>query len=115
MRESFKRHQPARRLRERKYRIQKQYGLSPERYEAMLAAQGGRCAICGTSEPRLNSNAVYYCTFSFHVDHCHETGKVRGLLCSRCNVGLGSFEDDVELLERAVAYLRAVEHSSPAD
>jgi hypothetical protein len=78
------------------------YGLTPEQYDLILAAQGGRCAICQCM-PRTRLLAV---------DHCHKSKvkgllkDVRGLLCSRCNHGLlGSGHDKVELLERAVDYL----------
>ena len=72
------------------------YGLTPEEYNKMLTESGGRCAICGESfedTPR--------------IDHCHTTGKVRGLLCHNCNVGLGHFKDSTENLLKAVEYLNA--------
>lgn len=78
----------------------KRYALTPESYAAMLAAQGGRCKICGSTK------AVRTGEGSFSVDHCHETGKVRGLLCRRCNAALGGFRDSPELLEMALVYLR---------
>jgi hypothetical protein len=67
--------------------------------ESMLSEQNGVCALC----PREISLDV---PRSLHVDHCHETGRVRGLLCHKCNPGLGQFEDDPERLERAAAYVR---------
>jgi hypothetical protein len=67
--------------------------------ESMLSGQNGVCALC----PREISLDV---PRSLHVDHCHETGRVRGLLCHKCNPGLGQFEDDPERLERAAAYVR---------
>lgn len=76
------------------------YGLTQEQFEAMLEAQGGRCAICRTDTPGGRDNR-------WHVDHCHATGKVRGLLCNGCNIGLGHFKDDPERLLAAVAYLEA--------
>ena len=63
----------------------------------MLAAQGGRCAICGTDKPGGKG--------SFHVDHCHVGGEIRGLLCHSCNIGLGQFKDDRERIQAAIAYL----------
>lgn len=69
--------------RERSYR--KNYGIGIEDYDRMLDSQGGKCAICGADRPgKAHKN--------FAVDHCHATGRVRGLLCVRCNVGLGFYE-----------------------
>jgi len=74
------------------------FGLEPHEYEAQLERQAGLCAICGTAHPGGNRWAI---------DHDHETGFVRGLLCTACNAGLGHFEDDVERLRRAIDYLGA--------
>lgn len=71
------------------------YGITLEQKEAMAESQGGRCKICGV---------VMTCA---HVDHNHETGKIRGLLCYRCNHALGLFKDSVASLEAAVAYLKS--------
>lgn len=76
----------------------KQYGLTTEEFEALLQEQGGACKICGFSD-RSNPN------FFPMVDHCHQTGRVRGLLCGNCNHGLGKFKDNPGLLERAASYL----------
>ena len=70
-------------------RLKYNYGLTVDQYAAMLAAQGGGCKICGTNVPGGNAG-------SFRVDHDHKTGKVRGLLCHRCNVSLGGFGDSKE-------------------
>jgi len=77
--------------------VLKRYGLTPVDYAAMLDAQGGRCAICGEEAERTARR--------LSVDHCHATGKVRGLLCRDCNVGLGVFGDEAEALRRAAEYL----------
>ena len=82
----------------------RKFGITPERYDAMLEAQGGGCAICGTAEPGGRWGTY------FAVDHCHTTGEVRGLLCGRCNVMLGNAQDDAGRLELAAAYLRGAEH-----
>jgi hypothetical protein len=76
----------------------KTFGVTAEQYQALLDRQGNRCAICRTTEPGKGE--------CFAVDHDHATGLIRGLLCVHCNVGLGHFRDDTDLLELAVAYLR---------
>lgn len=76
----------------------KKYGLSSEDAQKLLEQQGGKCAICGTEE--WGGWHHTYC-----VDHDHDTGQVRGLLCTRCNAGLGHFQDDPDLLLRAAQYL----------
>lgn len=78
--------------------IKSRYGISLSDYQGMLSAQSHCCAICGTDDPGGNGR--------FHVDHCHSSAKVRGLLCWRCNVGLGQFKDDADLLEKASLYLK---------
>lgn len=76
------------------YMIEKLYGLSKDDYLALLAAQNDVCAICcGTTERAL------------HVDHCHNSGLVRGLLCSNCNTLLGLAQEDIAILARAIEYL----------
>jgi hypothetical protein len=70
--------------------------LAPERYDEMVAEQGGLCAIC---------RAAPTGQLGLMIDHNHTTGEVRGLLCGACNTGLGLFLDDPDLLERAAAYL----------
>lgn len=76
------------------------YGISAVDYDAMLAAQGGHCAICPATEPGGLGKF-------FRVDHDHETGEVRGLLCHACNLMLGYAKDDEARLMGAVKYLRA--------
>lgn len=69
------------------------YGITPERYKEMLEAQGNRCEICGSKNKRQMS-----------IDHDHETGKVRGLLCDGCNLSLGHIERH-GFLEKALKYI----------
>ena len=76
--------------------LRKRFGISLAVYHEIDAAQGGVCAICQKPEP------VYR---HLPVDHCHATGKIRGLLCSHCNKAIGSFGDDVSVLQRAIDYL----------
>lgn len=85
-------------LRERLKRDLRRYGVSPRDFRAMQRAQADACAIC--LEPARGVRRL-------SIDHDHLTGKVRGLLCRRCNSGLGHFLDDPLRLELAAAYLRA--------
>jgi len=73
------------------------YGVSADDVDDMMDAQNGRCAICGAKPSRLAS---------MHIDHDHEHGHLRGMLCLSCNQGLGQFRDDPALLLRAIVYLR---------
>lgn len=73
-------------------RLKKEYGLSLTAHDAMLSQQNGRCKICYEASPLV-------------VDHCHKTGKVRGLLCEPCNRGLGHFKDEPRRLIAAKMYL----------
>ena len=71
-----------------RHALKKLYGLTLEEYDAMVLAQGGRCAVCG-KKPRSTKIAR-----SLYVDHNHATGQRRGLVCHRCNLGLGWIEDE---------------------
>jgi hypothetical protein len=73
--------------------LKNSFGLTIEQYEEMVERQGGLCALCGQA-------GVGLC-----VDHDHETGQIRGLLCGKCNKGLGLFGDSAEGLIRALRYL----------
>lgn len=90
-----KQDQETKRARDRKTRIQKKYGLAPLDYSRLLKAQNNCCAIC--QKPLRDTRIC--------VDHDHETGLVRGLLCHPCNIGLGNFLDDIRLLSAAIVYL----------
>lgn len=79
--------------------IKKKYGMSVEDFNALHESQGGACAICRTTLTTENRGTV--------VDHCHETGRVRGLLCQGCNRGLGLLKDNPEVLVSAAEYLNA--------
>lgn len=76
--------------------LRKNFGINLKEYNNMLEAQNGVCAICG------KKNRTYH---RLAVDHCHETGKIRGLLCSMCNRALGGFDDSVAVLKKAIEYL----------
>lgn len=73
------------------------YGVTWMAYMQMLTVQASGCAICG-GKPDGRWGVL-------HVDHCHDTGKVRGLLCNRCNMGIGYFRDQPDLLHSAACYL----------
>jgi len=77
----------------RKRHLQRYYDMTIEQYDAMVKEQDGKCRTCGTEPKRL------------FVDHDHKTGKVRGLLCSKCNTALGYANDDPALLRRLAEYL----------
>jgi hypothetical protein len=76
--------------------LRRRFGMTIEEYDAMLIAQDGGCAICGKTNPNGKRLAV---------DHDHTTGKVRGLLCHNCNVGIGSLFDDAALMRKAADYV----------
>ncbi len=78
--------------------LQQRYGITLDDYQALLTSQNGTCAICGTAETQLK------------VDHNHQTGKVRGLLCHLCNAMIGCAREDIDILASAAAYLYAEAH-----
>jgi hypothetical protein len=82
-------------------RLKYRFGITLEDFKLLLDKQNNMCAICKiTTEDYAKINK-----HKFHVDHCHTTGKVRGLLCNNCNVSLGGFKDSKDLLEAAIKYL----------
>jgi endogenous inhibitor of DNA gyrase (YacG/DUF329 family) len=89
----------------RDYNRNYHYGIGTTEFEAILASQGGRCAICRTNEWPGKDNKP-------HIDHCHKLGVrgqrvIRGILCTNCNQGLGRFKDSTDLLAAAIEYLNA--------
>jgi len=82
----------------RRYLLKSKYGITPEDYDALLAAQGGACALCSAPQPNKVGSR-------FYIDHDHASGAVRGLLCGPCNMGLGQFRDDPDLLRAAAQYV----------
>jgi len=82
--------------------LKKNYGVTLDWYRETLAAQNGVCAICKQPETtKIRGN-----TIAMPVDHCHTTGRVRGLLCTQCNRALGLFKDSTEVLQAAISYLQ---------
>jgi hypothetical protein len=87
----------------RKSYLKRTFNLTLEDYDQMVAAQDGGCAICGDAPDEGKT---------FHIDHEHETGEVRGLLCQRCNHALGLFRESNDLLYAAAEYLSTAERES---
>lgn len=85
------------------WNLQRRYGITRDDYLKMLLEQGGVCAICKTAEAVINKKTGTFRLLA--VDHCHTTGKVRGLLCSHCNHAIGKFKDNVDILKSAISYL----------
>ena len=81
---------------ERRNHLKIKYGITEIEYEKMFNNQDGKCLLCDKK-----------CDYrKLHIDHCHSTGKIRGLLCSNCNLGLGNFKDNIETLKKAIEYLK---------
>ena len=76
----------------RVYQMSHKYGISVQRYKALVSHHQGRCGICDKEKPLV-------------IDHNHETGKIRGLLCSECNTGIGLLQDSIEVIRAAEGYL----------
>lgn len=85
---------------EKNHKRFKRYGITPQNYDDMLRKQQGRCAICNCI-PKEDSQRR-----TFHIDHCHSTGRIRGLLCKDCNLMLGFAKDKSDILLRAIEYLK---------
>lgn len=77
----------------------KNLGVTADEYDLIMSDHKGRCDLCGTDEPRGPHGR-------FALDHCHRTGLLRGVLCTRCNTVLGHCEDDPDLLRNAISYLK---------
>ena len=77
-------------------RIKKEYGITEEDFNKLINLQNNKCSIC---KGELNNKNT-------HIDHCHKTGKVRSLLCNKCNQAIGLFNENLEKIESAINYLR---------
>jgi hypothetical protein len=93
----------------RALRFRKKFGITRADYDQMLAAQGGVCAICGSDERSINQGVERMLA----VDHDHNTGKVRGILCERCNRAIGLLKDSPAILRRAANYIE--QHAEQTD
>lgn len=83
--------------RARDYRLKTQYGIDEKEFQRMVESQNFKCAIC---------RCVPDSKRKFNVDHCHTTGKVRGLLCWNCNIALGYLKENVDSFKNAIDYLQ---------
>lgn len=91
--------------------LRRTYGISLTEYNALAASQGWTCAICGCDPKVANAHMGRHAQ-RLHVDHCHASGRIRGLLCNRCNVSIAPLERHPDWLQRALSYL---ERQAPVD
>ena len=75
---------------------ERRYGITQSEFDQMLINQNNKCAICGSKFKNSKST---------HIDHCHNSSRVRGLLCNDCNLAIGQFNDNPELMQNAIKYL----------
>ena len=80
----------------RRNNLKQRYGITVEQFDDMLAGQGARCACCGAPKPGGKG---------WQVDHCHDSGEIRGILCHGCNTGIGLLGDKLETVWQAMLYL----------
>lgn len=88
----------------RRWQFKTKYGITIEDYETLRDAQGRACAICGRVDP-IGRVSKFGPEYWLAVDHDHDTGRVRGLLCSNCNQALGLLNENPDLVRKAIAYL----------
>jgi hypothetical protein len=93
------------------YWIRHKYGIELEDYEEIRLVQNNLCAICGKAETSIHKRYGHSKVRQLCIDHDHDTGKIRGLLCQRCNQGLGLFQENIDNLNKAVEYLRAAKET----
>ncbi len=84
------------------YHLNRLYGITTVEYQKIFTKQKGLCAICGLPETKQWKNSK---TMRLHIDHDHNIGIVRGLLCNKCNPALGAFDDNIDILASAISYL----------
>ena len=93
---SIKRNMPENMLKKRNGQILSIYGIKMEVFEQMISLQNNKCAIC---------NRAFTSRKHTHIDHNHATGKIRQILCNKCNIGIGQFNDDINIMKLAINYL----------
>lgn len=84
-------------IRMRERAKERRYGITQEQFEQMLIDQNNKCNICS-----IEFKGTKYT----HIDHCHDTNRVRGLLCNDCNLALGQFNDNTDIMDNAIKYLQ---------
>lgn len=89
-------------IQKKNQRLKRLYGITLKQYEELLKLQKGVCFLCGNPPKGTHSSGRPHI---LHVDHCHTTGKVRSLLCTKCNRGLGYFNENITLLSKAIQYI----------
>ena len=95
-------------LKKRNENLKRCYGITLNEYNEMLEKQNGKCAICGTTETKGRKSGRGGGADVFAVDHCHDTGDVRGLLCHSCNRAMGLLGDNTHILQSMIEYLEAL-------
>lgn len=93
-------------LKKRNENLKRCYGITLNEYNEMLEKQNGKCAICGTTETKGRKSGRGGGADVFAVDHCHDTGDVRGLLCHSCNRAMGLLGDNTHILQNMIEYLK---------
>lgn len=82
----------------REINLKSRFGLTSQEYDKLLLSQNNSCAICNKNQDEFSYFLV--------VDHCHKTGKIRGLLCKKCNLGIGHLNDNIQILQNSIEYLK---------
>lgn len=100
------RNRPEIRERHRNQRLQRMYGITSLEYDALVKVQDDKCKICLTDKKPLNAQTKK--RDYWHIDHCHDTGRVRGLLCGECNKAVGLMKEDVNIIKNLLAYVEDV-------
>ena len=90
------------------YELKRMYGIDIDEFRKMLTAQGGKCAICGIAHDEDGTGQLVKNGHKhFSIDHDHKSGEIRGILCAKCNRGVGHFKDDPALFQSAITYLKS--------
>lgn len=80
------------------------FGISLDEYEEIFKKQNGLCAICNKKQ-KISKDILGRKNYNLYIDHCHKSGKIRGLLCNKCNQGIGYLCEDIEIIKKAIIYL----------